>query len=274
MHPEGIAFRAKTRTFYVGSAANGSIAVTTAEGQARLLQPAGTDGRSKTLGIQVDEKRGRLWLVDGVAVYVYGLEDNRLIRKVPLSSVAKVSESALNDLAIDARGNAYVTDSFNPHILKVDGQSLKLSVFRDVSAIPFGKQNGMPYNLNGIVISADGRHLISVKTNDGTLWQIGLRDRKVSRISLSEPVTKGDGLAWGDQGALYVIRNFESQVSKIDLESGRVTSVATEGFDIPTTAAFVAGSAPELVVVNSQFGREKPSTPFTLTRLSLQALPK
>ena len=274
LYPEGIAYLSSTDTFFVGSAADGSLQTVT-NGVAASWQAAGTDGRTETLGIKIDEGRDRIWLAGDGAVFVYKLSTNVLLKKLPLAAVVTVENAALNDIALTADGSAYITDSFNPHLLRVDGASLEMTVFRQLTAIPYGRQNNFRYNLNGIVPAPDGRSLISVKTNDGTLWRISLFDSSVTQIQLTEPVTKGDGLVWGPDSHLYVIRNFENRVSRIDMgrgcdsEARQVNTVEPANLNIPTTGVFLA-APPRLVIVNSQFGKEPPSLPFTLSEIPIE----
>jgi putative intracellular protease/amidase len=273
LHPEGIAYREKTSTLYIGSANGGSIQKMVA-GVPSIIQPAGTDKRLKTLGMKVDEKHGRLWVLDGKAVYIYDLDTNELIKKISLSSILKVKDSALNDLAINSDGDAFITDSFNAHIIKVHGKSLRMSVAKNLPSIPFGNQNDLPYNLNGIVLIEDESVLLAVKTNDGALWRIGLEDGKVFQLKLSESVDKGDGLVIG-KNHLYIIQNFVNKISKIRMpfkfledEVYKVEKVKASPLDIPTTAVYIENSD-ALVIVNSQFGKNKPSHPFKLTHQKL-----
>lgn len=269
LYPEGIAYREKTSALYVGSANGGSIQKIVA-GIPTIIQTGGTDGRVKTLGMKVDEKNGRLWVLDGKAVYVYDLDDNQLIKKISLSSIVKVKDSALNDLAINSNGDAFITDSFNPHIIKVDGKSLEMSVEVELASIPFGNQNDMPYNLNGIVLVENEAVLLAVKTNEGTLWRIGLQDGKIYQLKLSKKVDKGDGLLIV-KDSLYIVQNFVNKISKIKMpykfsadETYKVENVVASPLEIPTTAVYVEKSN-SLVIVNSQFGRDKPTHPFKLT---------
>jgi Cu-Zn family superoxide dismutase len=266
LYPESIARDPRSGILYVGSNGDGSVQAVE-NGVARVLQPTETDGRTETLGIKVDARRDRLLLLDGSSVYVYQLKTNTLIKKIPLSSVINVAKPMLNDLVIDKNGNAYITDSLNPMLLKLDGQKLTLSIFKDLSGIiPYGNQNDFPYNLNGIVLSPDEKELISVKTNEGTLWKISTVDRSVTQIKTQETLTKGDGLV-RDKNILYVIRNFENKISKVDLTNGTVKTISPADVSIPTSAVLINGPEPHLVIVNSQFRQDPLKLPFTLTVL-------
>lgn len=275
-YPEGVAVDPRTGNLFVGSNGDGSIQVIH-EGVAREFQPAGADGRSGALGIKVDAQRDRLWVAAGDAVYIYDISRNALLKKLPLADLATTDRAALNDIALTEDGSAYVTDSFNPIVLKVDGRSLEMTVFKNVAdKIPYGRQNDFPYNLNGIVVGSN-QTLISVKTNDGTLWRIGLFTEDVHEIKLAEPVTKGDGLVLVS-GILFVIRNFENKISRIDLNRGSddqpraVETFSPEGLQVPTTAAYLGPKADALGVVNSQFDKDVPVLPFHVLVLPLNEL--
>lgn len=278
LYPEGIAVDQRTGRIYVGSAGDGSIQVVE-NGVAQMYQPAGTDGRTSALGVKVDEAHDRLLVVDGAAIYVYSIAKTQLLKKTTLSTILTVEQSALNDMAIDALGNVYITDSFNPYILKMNGSALDLEIFCDLTGeIPYGQQNGFPYNLNGILLSADQQQLITVKTNDGTLWKIDISSKDVKQIMLSEPVTKGDGLVWGPHHEVYIMRNYENKISRIDfnnLKEDRPALVETftdEGLHTPTTAVYLANPIPHLTIVNSQFGQDPLQLPFDLLELPLSQL--
>lgn len=271
LHPEGIAYRESAKTFYVGSASDGSIQTVTKDGRPKIIQRSGLDGRKKALGMKIDEIRNRLWLVDNECVYIYTLDSNKLVKKLSASAISKAKNLALNDLVLDEGGSAYITDSFNPQILRVDGKSLAIELWAQLRGIPYGQQNDFPYNLNGIVFAPDQKSLIAVKTNDGTLWRIDVATKNVVQIPLAEPVTKGDGLVNGESGELFVIRNFENKISKVDLnESGttkrKVATVESKGLKTPTTAVYLREEK-ELVVVNSQFGENQPTIPYFLSVL-------
>ena len=277
LYPESIAYSPKTGVMYVTGSGDGSVQTfdpNHTERGTKVLQPAGTDGRKSALGVKVDDQRERLFVVDGASVYVYGLESNELIRKIDASTVIGDAKTFLNDIAFDAQGNAYITDSFNSVLYKVDSLTLSLTVFRDLSkVIPYGNQNGMPYNLNGVVLTKDQSALLAVKTNDGSLWRISLVSDEIKEVRLSEPLMTGDALVWGPNEMLYVARNFENLVSKVDFSEERdvypVTSVTTSDVNVPTGVAIFEGEKTELFILNSQWGSKSPS-PFTLTEIEVK----
>lgn len=258
-YPESISYRAATDSFFVSGAGDGSVQEIGPSGEAHYFLPPGGDGRTEAYGIKVDEAHGRLWLVDGKAVFIYRLDSRALEKKITRAELRAATDSFLNDLALDGEGNAYVTDSRDPSLLVISGSGL--SPHLRALPIPFAKG----YNLNGIVISGDS--LFSVKTNDGSLWRIPLDEAKAAtEVPLSAPVTHGDGLLLTPAGALLVMRNYEEKISRVDLVTGVVSDLSLPGLSTPTSAAWAANG--DLVVVNSQFANEVPELPFSLARYS------
>jgi len=279
LFPESIAYQPYTQKFYISSFNDGSIQTVNWEGNPFFIQPAGTDGRTSALGVKIDPSHERLWVIAPDAVYIYDLKTNTLLQKNVLTNIINVQSSLLNDLSLDQDGNAYITDSYNPYIFRIDGKTLQMSNWLDVSqTIPFGQQNGVAFNLNGIVITPNEKYLLTLKTNDGSLWKIDIAKRTISQVQLSEPVTFGDGITWQSGKELFVMRNFINKISRIefsqDYNAGEVTDVTASGLDVPTSAVYTEG---KLVVVNSQFdhnvtfgGDGVPILPFHLALVKPQ----
>src|SRR3954452_10590101 len=93
--PEGVAYDARTRAFYVGSNENGQIFRGRVDGPAAIgFLPPGTDGRTSVTGMKVS---GRRLYVAGAAtgrLFVYRLSDKRLVARFDTGS-----GGFLNDLA-------------------------------------------------------------------------------------------------------------------------------------------------------------------------------
>ena len=82
------------------------------------------------------------------SVFVYRLDSGRLERKIDRQSLGAVPDSFLNDIALDGAGNPFVTDSRDANLVVVSANGLAARL-RSVSAVPFGNQNGVKYNLKG-----------------------------------------------------------------------------------------------------------------------------
>ena len=189
----------------------------------------------------------------------------------------------VNDVAVAANGDAYITDSMRPVVYRIPAAAVAkpqstvqaLPVFRDLRGTPFTYVAGA-FNANGIVVTPDARYLLIINAKTGRLYRVTLDGGDVADIAVTGgPLTDGDGLVLLQSNALYVVRNASNRISEVhlanDYRSGRVVSVTRSRlFDFPTTAA-VAGD--RLLVVNSQFdallGGKKPSPPFTVSSIRL-----
>jgi len=274
IYPEGIAARGDT--FYVGSTTDGTVY----RGDLRSptatpFLPGGADGRTSAVGMKVD---GRTLFVAGGAtgrVFAYDVRTGELTGSWQVEQTG--APTFLNDIAISPRGDVYVTDSLRPALYRIERSDRSTS---DVETLPtFLDFTGTAltyapgFNVNGIVVSPDGRYAVVAQSNTATLFRVGLTDRSVQPVDLGGMTVAGDGLVLTGRTLYAVERQGDvGYVVTITLDrrltSGTVVSRTTDpGFDDPTTTALVGGS---LLVVNSQFGERSAGEvpgPFTVSRI-------
>lgn len=151
--------------------------------------PAGEDQRSSVAGVKLDPQ-GRLWAAgghDGTA-YVYETADRTLLGRLDVGA----RPSCINDIAFGPGGEAYVTDSFVPLLFRAAGDPLAIEPWIDLV------EQGVPWsdglNLNGIVLTADRRHLVACQTNLGRFWQVSIDIGQVNEVALDgSPLENCDG---------------------------------------------------------------------------------
>ena len=276
--PEGIT--ASGTTFYVTSTTDGTIfRGTLGDPSATVLVP-GSSGRS-AVGLDVTADGSRLVVAGGGTgtVSVYDTATGSLVRQFD-NRPTPGYPTFLNDVAIAPNGDAYITDSLRPalYVLRAaditgGGSSTGLRAARTFAGTPL--VYGPGFNLNGIVINADGASATVVQSSTGKLYRLGPRRR-------GEPGRPGwsaahrRGTAWSGTATpctWCATRSAGSPRSQLSAD-GRTGELLTETlaptFRYPTTSAVVDG---QLLVVNSQFDKRgpglTPETPFTVS--SIQA---
>lgn len=265
LYPETIQYDAERRSFVIGSFREGAIyRIDDAGGVRRLVD----DPRlCSVLGLALEPERGRLWAVNSdlgaslkpsaagpkrlAAVGVYDLGTGEAVDYVDLAALL-AGPHLLNGLALDAAGNAYITDSFAPAIYKIDEQR-RASVFLQDSQFA-----GEGINLNGLV-SHPGGYLLVVKKSDGALFKVPLRDpSSFSRVHVPARLIGGDGVTLLGEKDLLVVANktpaaSANSVSWLtsddDWASAKVRAAQPLGDRYPTTAVL---RDRDIFVVSSQ----------------------
>jgi sugar lactone lactonase YvrE len=157
--PEGIAWDAKTGDFFVGSLHKKKVVRVGRDGRARDFAAAGQDGLEDVLGLHVDADRRTLWVCTAASgragtragrsgLLAYDLDSGKVRSAVWLDNGD--GRHLLNDLAVTAAGEVFVTDS--------DAATLwKLAVGAGVLEAFVGP--GTFLYPNGVALSADGARL-------------------------------------------------------------------------------------------------------------------
>ncbi|MFG1910310.1 hypothetical protein [Kribbella sp. NPDC048928] len=253
-YPEGIAWDPTRRAFLVGSMATGRISVIGRDG---VPHPFGVAPGVSTFGLHVDAVRNRLLVTyadigngerssesttykqSGLAIY--NLRTGRLERRVNLNTPRLNpvgGHHGVNDLAIDAAGNAYVTDPASDAIYKVTPAGATRVLVRDE------RLRGDTIGANGIVWLPSG-DLLTVRYDTGTLFRISPRG-ELSTTGLTSALVGGDGLALTKDGRLIAITNklgapgIEQATvltSRDNFRTAQVRSVEPWPVAGPTTAA-------------------------------------
>ena len=186
----------------------------------------------------------------------------------------------VNDIAIAANGDAYITDSLRPALYRIPAAEIRhpsaaaqdLPIFLDWEGTPFTQYACGFLNANGIVATPDGRFLLVVNSTDGRLFRVRLSDKQVTEVSLGGyRLISGDGMVLTEDNILYVVSPATPLVAKLRLNPqynrGRLLSETTDpSFHSPTTAAIARD---RLLVVNSQFSGPPSAPPWTVSSIPL-----
>lgn len=142
--PEGIAHA--NRRFYIGSTTQHRILECTAVGKCHTFAEQGLAG---VLGLKIHN--GTLWAASGGAIFHYNISSGKLIHKYTGGQV-------FNDLAINQRGDVFITDTKAATVYWIDHQTDRLQPLNPALKIEGG---------NGIALSTDGRKLYVAGFPDG-----------------------------------------------------------------------------------------------------------
>jgi sugar lactone lactonase YvrE len=265
--PEGIAIGSQPFAYF-GSLANGSIykaSLLDGTGQ-RIGQAPGTP----SVGMKID-RHGRLYVAGGTAGNgrIVSGENGAILASFTFAT----APTFINDVVLTPDA-AWFTDSLRPVLYKVPRfPSGGLATQADVVTVPltgdFTPQPG--FNLNGIARTPDGKGLIVVQTNTGTLFRVDPATGVTTTIDLGgESVPFGDGILVRGR-TLYVVQNQLNAVAVIQLDpsgtSGTVQDRVTDPrFDVPTT---VARFGSLLYLPNARFN----TTPTETTPYTANAIP-
>lgn len=266
--PEGISEGPGT-TFFVGDREGGDVYVGDARGGGLRTLVEGRDD-AVAVGLLYDPATKRIWVAGGPTGVITAYD----ARTGEQLFTAQTEGGFLNDVAI-TRDAVYVTDSTTGQLFVVPlGKGARLPADDTFEVLPVTGDYRQPadFGLNGIRVLPGG-DLVAVSgavddepdgIPDGpALYVIDPETGVADAVEVQgEQLTGGDGLVLRGS-TLYVVRGFSRQsVVQLRLQPQRGTATVVgelvdDDFDIPTTAALVAG---DLYVVNGQFGREGTQT--------------
>jgi len=302
-YPEGIAWNPHAGAFLVSSLRGGQLGLVYPDGRYRRFSTG--KGLITTSGMLVDTERNRVLVCNedvGVSLHSapgtrnrvaqvleFNLDTGALQQTYDLSSLSR-GPTLANDLALDAQGNIYVTDSFQPQIYKIDRATRQVSILVRAARLmpvdaPAAAQGTQPY-LNGIVYHPDG-YLIAADYTRGLLWKVTLDNTPaISEIRLPQRLKGPDGLRLKNANELVIVQSFPGEkgsmsgdVSLLSSHDGwasaHIAAVATPpGLDGPTGAALRDG---EVWVVNSRYPRlfsnvaqAESTRTFSIVRVALE----
>jgi Cu-Zn family superoxide dismutase len=262
-NPEGIAYQARTRSFFVSITGDGAIYRGTLDSDTVAPFIPGAAGQS-AVGIKV--RGNKLYVAGGMTgtITVYNLSTKQAI-----ATFQTGAGGFLNDLVVTRNGDAWVTDSFRPTLWHVTGKQVRAGGGTpqaiDVSAA-FGTTPGV-FHANGIV-ALNSHRFVVVDTTTGALQRINVR-QGVATIQAITGVTLpgGDGMI-RDRGSLVVVQGGpQAQLSFVKLtRSGRQGSLkATRTSANLRGPSTVARARKLYLVVNADFATS--TKPFTVAGL-------
>jgi len=275
--PEGIAISKYTGDIYVGSLKESKIVkFPNGKNDAEEFIPSAAHGLLSVIGIIVDDKHKILWACSsnpGVTNYP---SDNPVSLKAfdldngePIQSYEFPNGGFCNDITLDSNDNVYVTDSFNPRILRLNKSKSRLETWFENEAF-----EGKGFNLNGITFVDN--NIYTVKYNSGELFKIGVGDNGkpmgFTKIDLPRLLNSPDGIKAINKKNLLVVEN-KGSLTHINFNKTVTLKILRDNLDTPTTVAIKGKTA---WVLQAQFGhlygdeKDIPPGPFEIIGVKLK----
>lgn len=259
--PENVAHDPRTGAYYVGSTRRGSV-VRWQAGQSSTFVSPRAHGLWMVIGMKVDSERGVLWacssdggnLIGGpegsgaAGLFRFDLETGDLLDRWVLDTTEEAH--FLNDLALDAQGNAWVTHMFDRPGLYRAAPGGAFELWMDLP------EDSWP---NGIAVDPSGSHAF-VALSEGVA-RVDLAGRTLAMVEapVEVPTTGIDGLYLHESG-LVAVRPGASEVRRYGLAPDGRAIVSTEVLAAdhadhagPTTGVLVGNTL--VYVANAQFER-------------------
>jgi len=210
------------------------------------------------------------------ALGIYDLASGRRLHLVELGSLLPDARHFANDVAVDADGNAYITDSLSPVIYRVTPDG-KASIFvRDTLL------GGRGFGMNGIDYDPRGFLLVAMD-QQRALYRIPIAaPDSLARVQLGEPLA-ADGMVLRPGGQLVAVAATfpgggprEEELVELASDDGwhsaRIAARAPLDASVsPTTVALRDGAAYVIQAHLSGMGQAEPVQTFEIVRVPLSA---
>jgi sugar lactone lactonase YvrE len=240
-------------TLIIGSLAEGNIyRVRPGTATAEEWIEQGPNGLLSVLGVLADEPSGTLWVcstdLSFAGVAVPGQKPTQL-KAFDLKTGAQKSSYPLpgdrtlcNDMAVGPDRSLYVTDSANPHVLRLKPGAAQFEVWATDDR--FTVKDGA--GLDGIAFGGDGNLYVNLY-NGNALFRIDVgkdgKAGKVTQLQPSEKIALCDGMRkFGDNTLLMVDGTGSLDIITVDGDRAEV-KVVRGGFKTPVSAVQVGNIA-------------------------------
>jgi hypothetical protein len=277
--PEGIAYDPIEQIFYFGSGYKRKIISIEKKGSITNFTTEEQDGLWNVWGLKVDAKRRILWVNSSpwygmkgfkkndygyTGVFKYDLTNNKLIKKYIIDERPILHE--FNDLAINSRGDVFITDDLFGAVYKISKERDELELFLKPSLFTYP---------NGITLSQDEKFLYIAHKEGISVVNLNTKSYyplpHPSNISLCEI----DGLYFyqnsliaiqGSYRPPRVVRFFLNE-SLLQVDSVKIIESGNPLFMLPTTGVIISKSF--YYIANSQLScYTKENNIFPLDKLN------
>jgi len=262
--PEGIAWDPVHEALLVGSISGGTISGVADDGT--LTPLTSSDNLIASVGLEVDAERNRVLAAasgpnqNGAALGAYDLETGEELFYTDLSTVVEGVERVFaNDVAVDADGNAYVTDSALGVIYRVDVDGNASIFLTDPSFQGQFILNGITYHPDGYLVAVRNPGLIKIPLDNPQAF---------SEIEAGGDVSGGDGIIFQDADTLIVVSGRQGRVIRVESDDDFASaSITGEYATQPINATTAAIRGDEIYVVYARFS-EPDATEYPIEKVT------
>lgn len=280
LYPEGIAYDAQKKLFFVSSVRWGTIGSVDADGNYKelLKDPA----LKSSYGLKVDARNNRLLVCLSDANYskystpatfkkmarLIGVDLTSGKKTMDVNLAMDAGKHFANDLAMDDKGTVYVTDSYAPNVYKIESSG-KATLF---ATSDWFKSEDV--GLNGILYHPQGYLIVDHNTN-GALYKIDVKDPKnITQVKIKGLFPGADGMVWQSPTTLALVQNKGvNKIFQLTSNDNWATAevigatAALDNFQHPTTAAVQDG---RVWVLNSKMNELQDSSITPSKEFSIQ----
>jgi len=252
--PESITSRSDG-TLYIGRLGDGGIVrVKPHTHEAAIFVQTGALGSRSILGVFADEASNTLWACSndlsalgapakgsdtGSALKAFDLRTGNGKRSVSLPG----THAFCNDIAVDAKGSIYVTDSANPTILKLSPGATTFEVFAQDSAFSPPQSGGV--GLDGIAFGSDGNLYVTTYTV-GDFLRVDVKDGKaglVTKLSGNRHLQFPDALRKLGDNSFLLVEGAGTLDRVVVKDNGFAVTPICGNLSTPTSVAFIGTTA-------------------------------
>jgi sugar lactone lactonase YvrE len=241
-------------TLFIGRVGDGGIVRANARsGEVAVFVPPGASESRSILGVFADERSNTLWACSNdlsalggpsgsgdsrSALKGFDLTTGVAKRSVPLPG----AHAFCNDIAVDARGAIYVTDSAGPNVLRLSAGASTFEVF--ATSPQFSPPEG-GIGLDGIAFGHDGNLYVTTYTAGG-LFRVDVKEGRatgVTKLHGGSPLTRPDALRSLGENTFLLIEGART-LDRVSITGDAFAAAPIRGgFREPTSVTQVEATA-------------------------------
>src|SRR5579862_1668239 len=242
-------------TLYVGRVGDGGIVrIRPRTAESAILVRPGASGSRSILGVFADEASSTLWAcsndLSALGASAKGSDTGSALKAFDRKTgIGKRSVSLprtdafCNDIAEDAKGSLYVTDSANPTILKLSPGAATFEVFAQDSAFSAPRSGGA--GLDGIAFGSDGNLYVTTYAAGG-LFRVEVKAGRAGRITAlsgDHQLRFPDALRTLGDNSFLLVEGAGTLDLVVIKDNGFSATPISGNFSTPTSVALIGTTA-------------------------------